>query len=246
MPTELGWPAICSARESRSWRCPGRTGVSGAWSESRTRLTPRPPPARLAGTATATPKRADGVVESIRMLRVARVGAIKGKTAATNALRALVVTAPGPLRGQLRSLRAAALITACRRLRVDTDQLADPAQAAKFALKTIAERIHLLGVEACLLGTKLSRLASHAAPATTSVFGLGPDTAGALIVAIGDNPDRLRSESAFARFAGVAPIPASSGKTNRHPSAGSTAAEPPLRRAAPGVGRRAESGSAAA
>jgi transposase len=48
------------------------------------------------------------------------------------------------------------------------------------------------------------------------VFGLGPDTVAALLVTIGDNPDRLRSEAAFAHLCGVAPIPASSGKTNRH------------------------------
>lgn len=31
-----------------------------------------------------------------------------------------------------------------------------------------------------------------------------------------DNPDRLRSEAAFAHLCGAAPVPASSGRTNRH------------------------------
>jgi transposase len=48
------------------------------------------------------------------------------------------------------------------------------------------------------------------------IKGVGTDTAGALLVAAGDNPDRLRSEAAFARLCGVAPVPASSGKTQRH------------------------------
>lgn len=48
------------------------------------------------------------------------------------------------------------------------------------------------------------------------MFGLGPDTVSALLVTVGDNPDRLRSEAAFAHLCGVAAIPASSGKTNRH------------------------------
>jgi transposase len=48
------------------------------------------------------------------------------------------------------------------------------------------------------------------------VFALGPDTVAALVISIGDNPDRLISEAAFARLCGVAPIPASSGKTTRH------------------------------
>jgi transposase len=48
-----------------------------------------------AGTAVGTPKTRDGVVESIRVLRVARRGAIKAHTAAINALQHMVITAPG-------------------------------------------------------------------------------------------------------------------------------------------------------
>jgi transposase len=92
----------------------------------------------------------------------------------------------------------------------------DPEQVAKIALRSIAERAHALGIETNSLDRELARLAAHAAPNTMALFGLGPDSAGALLVSIGDNPDRLRSESAFARLAGVAPIPASSGQTRRH------------------------------
>ena len=49
-----------------------------------------------------------------------------------------------------------------------------------------------------------------------AVKGVGADTAGALLVGAGDNPDRLRSEAAFARLCGVAPVPASSGRTTRY------------------------------
>lgn len=60
----------------------------------------------LAGTATVKPKLANGPIEAVRALRVARNGAIKAKTAATNSLHAMVITAPEPLRTQLRgSLR---------------------------------------------------------------------------------------------------------------------------------------------
>ncbi|WP_028479119.1 transposase [Nocardia sp. CNY236] len=48
------------------------------------------------------------------------------------------------------------------------------------------------------------------------VFVLGPDAAAALIFSIGDNPERLTTEAAFARLCGVAPILASSGETTRH------------------------------
>lgn len=45
---------------------------------------------------------------------------------------------------------------------------------------------------------------------------MGPEVASAVLVAVGDNFEHLADESAFASLCGVAPIPASSGKTNRH------------------------------
>src|SRR5262249_60890314 len=62
----------------------------------------------------------------------------------------------------------------------------------------------------------LADLAARAAPALLAVKGVGTDTAAAPPAAAGDNPERLRSEAAFARRGGVAPIPASSGKTTRY------------------------------
>jgi transposase len=76
--------------------------------------------------------------------------------------------------------------------------------------------VALLAQEARTLQRQLATLTKTVAPATSAVFALGPDTVSALLVAIGDNPERLRSEAAFAHLCGVAPIPASSGKTNRH------------------------------
>ena len=64
--------------------------------------------------------------------------------------------------------------------------------------------------------SELERLTRMAAPALVSVFGVGPDTATTLLISAGSNPQRLRSEAAFASLCGVNPIPASSGKTNRH------------------------------
>ena len=66
------------------------------------------------------------------------------------------------------------------------------------------------------LDVHLERLVAEAAPALVAVNGVGTQTAAALLVAVGDNPQRLRSEGAFAHSCGVAPIPASSGKTTRH------------------------------
>ena len=136
------------------------------------------------------------------------------KTAAV--IRAIVVTAPEPVRQQLRDLPSSALVSACMRLRPDTERLGDPVNAAKAALRSIATRARQLELESRSIKKQLDELTKSVAPATSTVFGLGPDTTSALLVAIGDNPDRLRSEAAFAHLCGVAPIPASSGKTNRH------------------------------
>ncbi len=170
----------------------------------------------LAGKGVVAPKLGTGAIEALRALRVARNGAVKARTAATNSLKALVVTAPEPLRSDLRGLSTRQLIATCSRLRPSPGQLADPAQAAKVALRSIAIRARDLDNEARALKKQLNDLAAEVAPATSALFALGPETAAALLVSIGDNPDRLRSEAAFARLAGVAPIPASSGKTNRH------------------------------
>lgn len=171
----------------------------------------------LAGTATVIPKHADGPVEAIRALRVARLGAIKAKTAATNTLRAMLITAPEPLRAQLPSTGLPnKIIDACARLRPDAQRLNDPTQATKAALRSVALRARSLREEIKVLDAQLSALVAATAPSTLAVFAMGPDTASALLVTVGDNPDRLRSERAFAHLCGVAPIPASSGKTNRH------------------------------
>ena len=77
----------------------------------------------LAGRASGAPKRADGPIEAIRMLRVARGGAVKARTAAVNTLRAMLITAPDALRSQLQGLPSAQLVAACARLRPDLARL---------------------------------------------------------------------------------------------------------------------------
>ena len=73
-----------------------------------------------------------------------------------------------------------------------------------------------MAAEVAALDRQLDGLVRAAAPALVAIKGGGTDTAGALLVAVGDNPERLRSEAAFAHLCGVAPVPASSGKTQRH------------------------------
>ena len=168
----------------------------------------------LAGVADAIPKSGEGEVEMIRMLKSTKDSAIKARTQAVNQMKALVVTAPAELRETLDGLTTAALITRCKGLR--SGRLDDPKAAAKYALRSLACRYRQLNEEVQALETELELLTRTAAPALVNAFGVGPDTASALLIAAGSNPDRLRSEASFASLCGVNPIPASSGKTNRH------------------------------
>lgn len=168
-----------------------------------------------AGTATGQPKGGDGRVEMIRSLRLARRSAVKARTQAANQLKALLVTAPDVLRAQLRRLPLTELVTTAARLRPAATP-ATPTDAAKLALRSVAGRWQQLTQEITALDVQLDRLVAAAAPALVAVKGAGTQTAAALLVAGGDNPQRLHSEAAFAQLCGVAPIPASSGKTTRH------------------------------
>ena len=160
-------------------------------------------------------KAADGQVEMLRSLRLARRSAVKARTQAANQLGALLVTAPDGLRARLRGLPLAELVTTAARLRPDPVP-ATTTDAAKFALRSVAGRWLRLTEEITELDVQLERLVATGAPALVAVKGVGTQTAATLLVAAGDNPQRLRSEGAFAHLCGVAPIPASSGKTTRH------------------------------
>ncbi|MCY3786301.1 MAG: IS110 family transposase [bacterium] len=171
--------------------------------------------AALAGDATAVPKTHDGPVEAIRMLTVARRGALKARTAAANQLHGLLTTAPEELKVHLRGLRGRALIDACAALGPDTTSDA-PAAAAKVALASLARRHQTLSAETAALDGELQALCAAANPALLAAPGVGPETAAALLTAAGDNPRRLRSEASFAALCGASPIAASSGRTTRH------------------------------
>jgi transposase len=169
----------------------------------------------LAERVCAVPKLGSGIVEAIRAQHVTRAGAVKARTATINELRALLVCAPAQLRDQLRDLTAAALVEACRRLRPGGD-LADPVAAVKTALRSLARRYRDLTAEITHLDTTLRPLVDTACPNLVSIHGVGYETAAQLLTTTGDNPDRIGSEAAFAALCGVSPIPASSGRTNRH------------------------------
>jgi len=170
--------------------------------------------AALNGEATGLAKARDGSIESVRALRVARRSAIKARTQAANQLHAVVATAPEPLRAQLRGLTLNQL--AARAARFRPGAATDPTEATKTALRSIARRWLHLGDEIDDLDAVLDPLVAETAPDLVACHGVGTDTAGALLVTAGDNPDRLRSEASFAALCGVSPKDASSGLQQRH------------------------------
>ncbi|MCA1700217.1 MAG: IS110 family transposase [Actinobacteria bacterium] len=171
----------------------------------------------LAGDATAVPKLTTGIVESIRQLRVARDSAVKARSAALCQLTDLIVTAPDELRDQLSQRKTTrGKATLCSRLRPRASRLAEPAEAGKFALRSLARRIAELYEEITALDEQLATLVATAAPRTTQLLGISTSHAGQLLVTAGQNIERLANDGAFAALCGASPIPVSSGRRNRH------------------------------
>ena len=171
--------------------------------------------AALAGERVAAPKTHDGPVEAIRMLRICRRSAVRARTQCANQIHNIVLTAPDQLRERWRTVSITKLAAEAARLRPGPD-LADPTTAAKHALAGLARRWQHLDAEVRHLDAQLGELVRATAPDLCNVHGVGTDTAGALLVAAGDNPDRLTNEASFAALCGVSPVQASSGRIQRH------------------------------
>jgi transposase len=172
--------------------------------------------AALARVRTGVPKDRSGEVEALRNLRVARRSAVDQRADCQRQIKSLIVTAPDPLRDQLRGLTAARLVKASAGLRPDPARVSDPEQAAKTALRSLARRHLALTTEIDDLDALIEPLVTRINPELVTRLGVGADVAGQLLVTAGQNTDRLHSEAAFAMLCGVAPIPASSGKTHRY------------------------------
>ncbi|HEX5204392.1 MAG TPA: IS110 family transposase [Actinoplanes sp.] len=170
----------------------------------------------LAGERIGLPKQRDGHVEALRNLRVARRSAVSQRADTQRQIKSLIVTAGDQLRTQLRGLPTNKLIATCANLRPDRADTASPATATKIALRSLARRHQHLSTEITELDDLLQPLIAAINPDLLEANGVGADTAGQLLVTAGENHDRLTREAAFAMLCGVAPIPASSGKTTRH------------------------------
>jgi transposase len=160
----------------------------------------------LSGRAAGTPKSRDAQVEMNRVLRVARRGAMKARIQAGAQIEAVITSAPETVRRQR--------IHACAGLRPGAAH--DLAAATKTAPRSLARHWQALQAEIDDLDAQLTPLVNAVAPRLVALPGVGVDTAGQLLVTAGDNPARFRSERSFARLRGAAPIPVSSGRTDRH------------------------------
>jgi transposase len=169
--------------------------------------------AALASDKLALP-RAGQRREALRLLLLARRGAVDVRRQALVQLRSVIVTAPEELRRELRGLPRKRLIERCSRLRRSSSRTPDEL-AATLVLRTLARRVQAATAEAAELEAEiLAHVRALAAPLLDEP-GVGPIVAAQLIVAW-SHQGRVRSEAAFARLAGAAPIPASSGQTTRH------------------------------
>ena len=169
----------------------------------------------LAGQATALPKSGTSRVEMIRHLKVARDTAVKGRSQAMQTLRAIIVSAPSALREQLD--RISGKMTLLRhRAALRPGPLTSTAASAKTSLQAMARRWLALDEEIKGHDAHLEQLTQQLAPDLVQAHGMGAGTAAEMLLLVGDNRERIRSEAALAKLCGACPIPASSGKTSRH------------------------------
>jgi len=168
----------------------------------------------LAGDA-GFAKSTTGTVEAIRCLHLVRRSAVKAKTQAGNQIKDLIVTAPEPVRDELRRLKTPARVRTAARWQIT--QIDDPATASRHAIATLARRWLQLHAEVRELEKKIWPLLRQLAPTLLAEPGVALDVAAKLIIAAGENPHRLHSDGAFAALCGTSPVEATSGKRqNRH------------------------------
>src|SRR3954447_21761640 len=169
----------------------------------------------LSGQADARPKTGASAVEMIRHLKVARDTAVKSRTQAMITLKTIIVSAPAALREQLEGLAGKmALIRHLAALRPGA--LTSTTASAKAALRALARRWLTLDAEIQAHDAHLDALTAACTPALRTAYGISTGTAAEMLILVGGQPDRIRSEAAFAKLCGACPIPASSGKTIRH------------------------------
>lgn len=169
----------------------------------------------LAGFATAIPKSADGTVEMIRQLKIAHDSAVTERSATMVTMKAMLVHASDELRGETK--RKTQIMLARHLAALRPRALETPDDALRHSLRSLARRWQQLDTEAKELSDMIEQLVTRTAPQLLEQFGIGVDTAAEILIVARDNPERIRSEAAFAKLAGISPVPTGSGMTSgRH------------------------------
>ena len=165
----------------------------------------------LSGRCTVQAKTRTGHAEALRVLLVAKRSAASARIQAIVQLRHLMFTAPNDLRARYATLPRSRFVEEIARLRprAEADQVR---HALKTVAVTLARRVHNLDDQIATLDAQIAPPVRAAAPELLAVYGVGIHTAAELLAAVGDNPDRIGNEAAFAHLCGVAPIPANTGK----------------------------------
>jgi transposase len=172
--------------------------------------------AAFAQVRTVTPKTRDGMVESLRVLKVCRKTAIAARRVALQLIQNTIVSAPDALRESLRTMTRMQLIRTLAAWRPDLSDYRDLTSAYRIALKSLGRRYLELHDEVADLDVMIAKLVDELAPELIARNSIGYESAAQLLLTAGDNSGRLQSEASFAALCGVSPVPASSGKVSRH------------------------------
>lgn len=139
----------------------------------------------------------------------------KGKDDTIDAVSAARAAAED-LRDELRHFTRMKLLRTCAAWRPNTTAYRDPTVATRIAIKSLCRRVLRINDEIAELNGLIKPHVAELAPTLVAHEGIGTECAGELLVAAGENPERLHSEASFTMLCGASPIPASSGKTQRH------------------------------
>lgn len=168
----------------------------------------------LNGQATARPKTQTGSSEMIRHLKIARDTAVKARSQAMVTLKTLIINAPADLRDVVDQIKGK--VTLIRHIAgFRFGEINDTTASAKAAMRALARRWLVLHEEVRMHDKELERLVRERAPELLASHGIATLTVAEMLILVGDDPSRIRSEAALAKLCGVCPIPASSGKTHR-------------------------------
>lgn len=172
--------------------------------------------AAFAGNRTVTPKTRDGMIEALRVLKACRKTAVQARRIALQMIGNTIIAAPDDLRDNLRKMTRMQLIRTLAAWRPDMSGYRHMETAYRIALKSLARRYLELHDEVADLDGMIKSIIDDLAPDLVARGSIGYGSAAQLLITAGDNPERLKSEASFAALCGVSPIPASSGKTDRH------------------------------